>query len=289
MPYELEVSGFELEIRMADLKYLKLHEEIVNSYLQELMDSIKEENKISDPIIVDKVTGVVLDGMHRAVAVSRLGYNKIPACFIDYQDPNVELGSWCRVFKNLEMDEVVEVCEDLGLEVVECEHENILNKLEERFLQFFLVSQERCYELLPEFSSVKKLFNAVDELEDALVDKGFEFRHVSEKKILEKLDNDEIGVLFPPAEKEEVIEISHSGSVFSHKMTRHVVPARPLGVDVPLSWLRDNLYISDENMTEQLEEREVKHLPSGSEFEGREYEEELVIFKEVNPTNSRNV
>ncbi len=280
MPYELEASGFELEIRMADLKYLKLHEEIVKSYLEELVESIKENGMIYDPVIVDEVTGVVLDGMHRMAAVSNLGYNKIPACFIDYHDSRVELGSWSRVFKDLEMDEALVVCEDLNFEVSECDMERVMEEVEARVLQLFLVSQERCYSLLRNVDSVVEVFEAVDDLEDAFVDKGFDFRYIAEKDIVEKLKGSEVGILFPPAEKEEVIEISHSGSVFSHKMTRHVVPARPMRVDVPLSWLHENLYVADKNMTEQLEKREVKHVPPGSEFEGREYEEELVIFEE---------
>lgn len=285
MPYELEASGLELEIRMADLKYLKLHEEIVSSYLEDLVDSIGEEGMVYDPVIVDKVTGVVLDGMHRCVAVSNLGYNKIPACFIDYHNPKVELGSWCRFFKNLEMKKAVVICEDFGFDLVECDRDQVKKKLEKRVLQLFLISKEECFAILPEFDTVRNLFEAADEIEEALVDKDFKFRYIAEKNILEKLEQNETGILIPPAEKEEVIEVSHSASVFSHKMTRHVVPARPLRVDVPLSWLRENLYVADKNMSEQLEERKVKHLPAGSEFEGREYEEALVIFEEKNSTN----
>jgi len=40
-------------------------------------------------------------------------------------------------------------------------------------------------------------------------------------------------------EKHHIIDIAKAGKVFTFKATRHIIPARPLGVDIPLSPLTD--------------------------------------------------
>ena len=80
--------------------------------------------------------------------------------------------------------------------------------------------------------------------------------------------------------KEEVLKVSLSEKVFPHKMTRHVIPVRPLKVGVPLSLLEESVQVADDKITEKLENGRVEHLPPGSIFEGREYEEELIVFKD---------
>jgi len=52
-------------------------------------------------------------------------------------------------------------------------------------------------------------------------------------------------------------------------------------VDVPLNWMMAGKSIEEANkmLIEHLAKREMKRLPKGSVFEGRRYEEELVVFK----------
>lgn len=279
MPLKLEASGFRLEIGVARIENLKLHEEIVSSYLLDLAETIEKDGKIRNPIIVDRESGVVLDGMHRVAAISYLGYDKIPACFVHYQDPELKLGSWCRVFKNLAIDEVLELCEDLGFEIKETESSHVKSSMEKKLKKLFLVSKSNYYQISHEADTIKEIFVMAEDLEEAIVKEGFEPKLVPEKGILEKLTVGETAILIPPAKKEEVIEISQSKTVFSHKMTRHIIPARPLNVDVPLELLKEDLQRVDEKITKKLNNLKIEHLPPGSTFEGREYEEELVIFK----------
>lgn len=275
----MEASGFELEITIADLDDLKLHEEVIDSYLEELADAIKENGIVMDPIIVDKESGVILDGMHRATAVEKLGYDRIPVCYVDYRDSKVELGSWCRFFEGVEMEHVKGICEDLGFEIEPSEHENIEEILSERSSELLLVSEEECYSLSRGSESINEIFDAAIEIEEVLRGEGHEPRYETENRIMDKLKSDEVAILVPPVRKEEVIEIASRGSVFSHKTTRHVIPARPMRINVPLDLLEKERLVADEEMSEDLKGRSVENLPPGSRFEGREYEEELVIFK----------
>lgn len=279
MSFELEASGFELEISVANIDDLKLHEEIIDSLLEDLADSIKEDGEIKDPVIVDKDTEAVLDGMHRVSAIEKLGYNKIPVCFVNYQDSRVKVGSWNRIFGNLQMKRLLRLCEGQGFEIDECDPGKISEILSERRSELIFVSEDESYSLSRDFKSVKEVYDSASEIEETLKAEGSEPRYETERDIVEKLRAGEIALLIPPAKKKEVIDIALSSSVFPYKTTRHVIPTRPMRINLPLDLLGRDLLEVDEELTNRLKDREVEHLSPGSRFEGREYEEELLIFK----------
>ncbi len=279
MSFKSDASGFELEVSVANVDELKLHEETIDSYLEELAESIEDNGEVYDPVIVDKDTGVVLDGMHRVSAMRELGYERIPVCYVDYKDPKVKLGSWCRIFEGASMERLKEICEDLGFEFDDCQRENIPEILENREAQLVLVSEDECYSPSGVSDSIEEIFEKAIEVEEILREEGVEPRYEPEIGILEKVGEDEVALLLPPASKDEVIDVSLSDSVFGHKTTRHVIPARPMRINIPLDLLKEDIDTVEEELTEKLEQSEVEHLPPGSRFEGREYEEELVIFK----------
>lgn len=279
MSFKSDASGFKLEVSVADVDDLKLHEETIDSYLEELAESIEDNEEVYDPVIVDKKTGVVLDGMHRVSAMRELGYEKIPVCYVDYKDPKVKLGSWCRIFEDVSLEKLKETCGDLGFEFDDCRSEDIPDILENREAELILLSKDECYILSGVSDSIKEIFEKAIEVEEALREDGIEPRYEPEKGILDKVGEDEVALLLPPASKDEVIDVSLSDSVFSHKTTRHVIPARPMRINVPLDLLKKDIDTVEKEMTEKLEKSEVEHLPPGSRFEGREYEEELVIFE----------
>ncbi len=279
MSYKLEASGFGLDITMENTDDLKLHEEVIDSYLGELEDAISDSGIVKDPVIVDKDSKVVLDGMHRVTAMRRLGYDKIPVCLVDYQSPKIDLGSWCRFFEGLSMDRVKDLCEELGFDLGECDHSRINDILESREHDLLLVSREECYTLDRGAESISEIFDLAIEIEEELREQDFEPHYETENQIMDKLGDDEVAILVPPATKQDVIDISSRGEVFSHKTTRHVIPARPMRINVPVEMLEKDISEADEEMTEFLKDRDVENMPPGSRFEGREYEEELVVFK----------
>lgn len=279
MTFELEVSGFGLEIGIANLENLKLHEDIIDSLLNELASSIEADGEMKDPIIADKKTGVVLDGMHRVVAIESLGYDKIPTCYVDYQDSGIKVGSWCRVFQDLQMKDVLDICEALGFEIGECEKENVEKILDERTSEFLFVSKDECQSLKRDSASLKEVYDDAVSVEKALKKEGYEPRYEAGEGIPQNLDSNEIVLLLPSARKKEVINIALSDSSFPHKTTRHVIPARPMRIDVPLDLLEKSVQEADRQLSDLLDEREFEHLPAGSSVGGRKYEEELLLFE----------
>lgn len=86
---------------------LKQHEMIIESHLEELFIQIKKDGYISDPIIVDKNTMIILDGHHRYNAIKRLGLSASPVCLVDYKSDKIKVKSWRKGENNVTKDLVI--------------------------------------------------------------------------------------------------------------------------------------------------------------------------------------
>ena len=83
-----------LKLSLENLYSLKLHEQVLPEFIKNLKKTLLKDKVVRDPVMVDERTLVVLDGMHRIVALRELGYSYVPCCLIDYMLPSVKLGAW---------------------------------------------------------------------------------------------------------------------------------------------------------------------------------------------------
>jgi hypothetical protein len=109
-----------------------------------------------------------------------------------------------------------------------------------------------------------------------------EVSYHTEADALEHLQGNSSAILVVPSlTKKEVIEAALQAQPFIHKTTRHVVPARPLFVNVPLEWLRQSdAKEANAKMKELLEGKHVVQQGPGAVIDGRRYEEFAYIFKD---------
>lgn len=75
----------DLKIAVLPIDNLKPHEKGSALYLEMLKQEILKDNVIRYPIIADEETGVILDGMHRWLALKSLGYTLIPTILANTQ------------------------------------------------------------------------------------------------------------------------------------------------------------------------------------------------------------
>lgn len=73
---------------------IKQHEKIIQSHVIELLNQIKADGYISDPIIVDKNTMIILDGHHRFNVIKKLGLTASPVHFVDYKNKEIQVTAW---------------------------------------------------------------------------------------------------------------------------------------------------------------------------------------------------
>jgi len=94
------------------------------------------------------------------------------------------------------------------------------------------------------------------------------------------LNADEAVVWTPRLSKKAVIASAKKKQIFAPKTTRHVIPARPLNVNVPGFWLKENVSLEEINQRFEtfLQTKQVRRFGPGQVIDGRYYEEELFVF-----------
>jgi hypothetical protein len=87
------VEKSDFKIVLVPIDQLKPHEKGSPLYLELLKQEILRDGALKYPIIADEKTYVILDGMHRWLALKSLGYRLIPVMLVDaLQNPKIHVG-----------------------------------------------------------------------------------------------------------------------------------------------------------------------------------------------------
>lgn len=284
MQFTLTTPKLELRIGLEEISKVRIHEEVIPELLEKLASTIKSDGVVKHPVIVDSNTLVVLDGMHRVAALERLGCRYLPVCFVDYRSPSVEVGCWYRVvLGDMSQDKLKAILNSLELRLVAKSLREAMSALDRREALAAILTEKTCHLVKDTEKDIEEIYTWIKRLEEALMEEGLSVSYETEGDAEEKIRSGgaSAALMTPRVKKEEVIEAALSGRLLAHKTTRHILAARPMGIDVPLGWLSGKMSLEDVNrmLVEHLSERKVKRLPKNSLFEGRKYEEELWIFE----------
>lgn len=267
---------------MINVDELKPHEEVMQSVVELLANEVHSERRIRDPLMVDRKDHVILDGMHRFSSLRLLNCRFVPCCLIDYDSPQIRVGSWFRLFN-------VERLETLA--------EQLLSEAQLKYSRNFidigsgklnpltiLATHSAEYSLREQLDPIQRARIAVS-LEKAMLCKGHDVTYASEIVAIEELRSGTANFIVPVPifTKQQVRECGLTGHLLPHKVTRHVIPSRPLAINVPFSLLTDETISqahADEKLGELLSTRRVERKPPGSIVDGRRYQEELLVFSE---------
>lgn len=246
-----------------------------------LLRQIEGDGVLWSPVIVDRETLVVLDGTHRVTALRMLGCRYACAFLVDYGKQEIGVDRWFRAISEpLDAAEAVEVARELGLELIPLEpsaHNNVSYPV----LRFNDGSR---YVLAPRLD-VEHCYDALRRFERMLEAMGYETVYDTEQDAEEKLTRKAVSAILQPptVRKEQVVNTALLGRAFSCKATRHIIPRRPVGVDVPLRLLKDHELGVEEANTELaalIERKRTETLPPGTIWRGQRYDEELCVFTE---------
>ena len=279
LAYTIDHNGLLLDLAVVELCNLRVHEETMQGHAEELKRGLMEQGSLTTPMFVDKATNIVLDGMHRVRTLGELGCRLALVCLVDYSDPRIKLGRWCRTipkpFGRLDAERIVG---GVGASLKPAKGINPAQS-SDLLLAFgdgtFLVeSPEK--ELMP-------VYRLSQRLERALIEGGYTVRYMEEDDATRCLATGEFAaILCPPViTKEQVVEVVKRGDVFPPKSTRHRIPARPIGVGLSLDILMGDEKTLDEvnqSLSKQLKSSRLKRLPPGSIYRGRRFEDTLYVF-----------
>jgi len=278
--YRINHEGLQLDIALVETKWLLVHEEIIPFRLNKLKASFERDGVQSAPILVDRNTHVVLDGMHRTAIMKELDCRFTCVCFLDYFDPSISVHRWCRLIpapfneKNAEML-LAEL--DLKLEPYE-----LVESLEDDE-SLLLLFKDTVYRIITDgddlVEKIKKSYN----LERRLHEWGYQVQHCTESEAKEHLTSGsyEATMYLPRVGKKNVLDVAQENRVFTPKATRHRLPARPVAVNVPLRLLRDKVSTVEEankKLADHLKDKTLKRYDPGTKWMGRTYDEVLYVF-----------
>lgn len=200
---ELSVlTKVKVKLGYVDPGILKPHEKYIESRVETLLESIRRTGYLLRPLIVDEITGSVVDGAHRLEALKRIGVSRIPVVMVDYlNEDEIKVDRWIRVYEGN-----VEVLRRL-LKLIE---DNIPGRiLESR-------GSRIVYEVNEDTGS--KAYRILSALEEELGD-SVKLRF---KDRVPRRDSNKLIVLPPRLRKIDVVEAALKGELLPPKTTRHV-------------------------------------------------------------------
>ena len=266
---------------MVRIEELKPHEEVIEALVAKLTREIREDGIVRDPLIVDQKDDVILDGMHRFNSLKRLECRFAPCCLLDYMNPQITVGSWFRVF-------TVEGTNSVAQEILSTMNlDYSVNQLDKTGFAFqpatLIVTKDGNGFFMRHSIDIPEHCRIATNIEKQMVKSGHKVTYLSESLAIQWLESDRANfmVVLPAFTKDAIRKFGSEGLLLPHKVTRHVIPSRPMEIDVPLSLLTDrniSLQEADEKLDELLAGRKMERIPPGSVIDGRRYDEELIVF-----------
>ena len=280
---EITSSNLTFRISMIETEKLKPHEEVVESTVNKLVNAIQREGLLRDPLMVDKDDYIILDGMHRYNSLKRINCRFIPCCLVDYNSPLIKVGAWFRLFTVDDPESLAE----RGLSDSDLKYSKFKTGtpvLGDDTRTIILTKSGTTFSLTQPIDPLERAREAVA-LERLMVQRGHSVTYLSETVAIQQLVSGEANlvVTLPVFSKDQIREVGLKGQLLPHKVTRHVIPSRPLAFNVPLKLLTDpelSCEEADRRLSELLGERRIDRKPAGSMFDGRRYDEELLIFSQ---------
>ena len=101
----------EEDVQLVPVEWLKPHEEIKPRNRDKLLEMTKRWGGYTKPLIVDKLTGAILDGHHRYSIAEKLNLAQIPVIAVDYlTDESIEVDVWpSAAIEGLTKEQVIEM------------------------------------------------------------------------------------------------------------------------------------------------------------------------------------
>lgn len=281
----LRTPQLDMELSIVPIGDLFMHEETIPKALEQLRGELASEQVLKHPMLVDSKTRVVLDGMHRLVALQSLGCKLAAVCMVDYSSSAIKLFAWYREISGLSSFSAF-VRDLRGTLKYRFSAEPLVKSVQlvnSRAAFAALARKNESYTLhLASTASIRRSYSEIGRIEAVAESMSCEVSYHTEADALEHVRDTSRAILVVPSlTKEEVIRAALQRQLFVHKTTRHVVPARPLFVNVPLEWLRQSdAQEANGKMKELLEGKHVVPQGPGAVIEGRRYEEFAYVFKD---------
>ena len=267
-------AGFVLGIKPVSV--LRPHEEVIKKHVGELAEEMTREGVQKDPIIVDRESLTVLDGMHRLAAFELLGVENAVCCSVDYSTSAVTLGRWARVYIAPDRESAAEALRDSGI-TRKATYAGAYEALDRRADGLAVLTSAAAY--LPDRRiELGEAIAVIEDIDERSQAKGWKRLFVPEDEVDVHLQSaGSMVVLLRRLGKDDVVAAARSGNLFPCKTSMHRIDPRPVAVNFPMAELNS---ATSASLARALAGREERLLPAGSTYEGRRYKERLLLLSQ---------
>jgi len=292
--FTIDTGEFSMRLAVVRVESLKEHEETLPQVADTLALEFKNWAHLQNPIIVDK-NHIVLDGNHRTFVFKKLGFRYISVCQIDYFSEHVGLRYWFRLLKGVRGTKGLHrIVQAMGGRITPVnDRASLPDVLEASPLAIgFEYGEFRAVIQFPAevVRDAVTAYDALERLQERLLREGAELEYIpcqslSDEEFCRQIEKYTLAIWTPHITKDMVVEAARSGRVFAPKATRHLVAARPVNVNVPVRWFREN--VSEEEINERfasfLKQKGLRRFGPGQVINGRYYGEEVFVFYDKKP------
>ena len=294
--FTIQSESLRLDLEILPVASVFTHERLLASIADRLTLEFRSTAFLENPVIVDQNL-IVLDGNHRVQVFKKLGFKYIAVCRIDYMHKEARLRYWFRLLANVKsLDRLKKISEELKGRFEYVRDKAALERImAENFACCGIQHGEVFGVLVFDQAVVEDAVSAYDLLENLqarLVEEGIVVEYIpcqyAHKGDFCRCLTDEHVILWTPQiTKEMVVQAAKRERLFAPKTTRHLIPARPLHINVPTAWLKEEIALEalNERFMEHLRAKGLRRLAPGQVISGRYYEEELFVFFDRKPSS----
>jgi len=282
------MSASELRpyLRLVPTASIRFHEQPEPSRTSKLMERIRQEATLRNPPIVASMSNgdyLLLDGANRVTAFRDLKYAQIPVQIVDYAQEGIQLKGWHHLLlQGRALNLRAQYAALPGVALISVAHDQLMMLLELRRVYAVLVDESAAaWGLFPEPAHPPSIHQRIAVLNKVIG--GYEGQSRLERikladysklpEVIQSVDHQLC--LFPVLTKEELLQLATDGVLIPTGISRHLIPGRALGINLPLGFL--SKLPDDASRQRHFEEHLLK-----VEMEGRIrfYEESVFIMNE---------
>lgn len=270
----------EIRLRFVSLEKLLLHEEDDPYRVQRIVGALTRDGFLRNPPIVTEYQSkyVVLDGATRVTALRSMGFQDILVQTVDYDKETVDLSVWNHVIVGLPPDKLLADLADIEeFTLQRIDDTTAFQRLNNRDIEACIIMRNGSqFAVLCEGDICNKA-DLLCQLVSVYRGKAEVHRTatINVPLLVKEYPNISAVIAFPAFSPSDVVEIALNGSKIPMGVTRHLIPGRALGLNIPMekfnasSSLEEKNAWLDESIRQRLKANKI-----------RLYQEPVFVFDE---------
>jgi hypothetical protein len=271
-------QGKTFKLAIVALDEIRPHEKTIRPLVELIKGDIKGTGYQRDPVLADSKTHLVLDGMHRIKALKLLGAKYVVCAEYDYSDDSVKLDRWLRTIVKPNSNLVSEIVSNFDM-VLSSSFRTALRKVESGMSRIALLSLNESFVGNSRWK-MSNLFQRISLIDRLCNKQNIEMRFSSKSVKSTLLSSKWAAVIYPARiSKDYVLKKAMRRELLPYKTTRYIVPLRPMGVNFPISLLKESSLSECNKRLEHIVNFSKVTLGRKNVFyEGRRYSDRIAIF-----------